>query len=226
MSEAAVIDRARRSGGISAGPIYRTVIAAMAARHSGRGVLLDVGCGTGALWLHAEHLFDRYVGADVLRHEGLPAELEFCPVDLDAQSLPLPDGCADAVAAVETIEHLENPRAFVRELMRLTRPGGLVLVTTPNQLSLLSKLTLLFKNQFNAFQDGCYPAHLTALLETDLRRIAAEAGLVDAAIVYTGRGRLPGAPWHYPALLSRIAPRALSDNILLVARKPGGGTAK
>jgi 2-polyprenyl-3-methyl-5-hydroxy-6-metoxy-1,4-benzoquinol methylase len=219
----AVEERAYRSGGISADPIYRAIAAALRTRHALGGLVLDVGCGTGNLWPHLQSLFDRYIGADVVRHRGLPAVLEFCPVDLDAGRVPLPDSEADVVAAVETIEHLENPRAFVRELVRLVRPGGWVVVTTPNQLSLLSKLTLVFKNQFNAFLDSCYPAHLTALLESDLRRIARECWLEEVAVVYSGDGRMPGGPWHYPRWLSRRFPRALSDNVLLLGKKPAGG---
>ncbi len=132
------------------------------------------------------------------------------------------DATADVVAAVETIEHLENPRAFVRELVRLTRPGGWVVVTTPNQLSLLSKMTLVLKNQFNAFQDSSYPAHLTALVEIDLRRIAAECGLTDIAVAYSESGRIAGTAWHYPCLLSRCYPRGFSDNVLVIGRKPHG----
>ncbi len=216
----AVAERARRSGGTSADPVYRAVAEALAGRHPGGGRLLDVGCGTGNLWAYVAAQFHAYTGADVVRHEAFPAGLSFCAVDLDAQRIPLDDGVADVVAAVETIEHLENPRAFLRELVRLSRPGGWVVVTTPNQLSLLSKLTLVLKNQFNAFQDGCYPAHLTALLEVDLRRMAAECGLTDIAIRYSRRGRMPGAPWAYPRLLSRWCPRAFSDNVVLVGRKP------
>ena len=55
---------------------------------------------------------------------------------------------------METIEHLENPRAFVRKLVRLAKPGGWVVVTTPNQRSLLSLLTLMTKGKFSHFQDG------------------------------------------------------------------------
>jgi 2-polyprenyl-3-methyl-5-hydroxy-6-metoxy-1,4-benzoquinol methylase len=214
-----VVERARYSQGISADVIYRAVNLALVERHCGRGLLLDVGCGTGNLWPYLADLFDRYLGADVVRHRGMLAELDFCPVDLDSQHIPLPDGEADVVAAVETIEHLENPRAFLRELVRLVRPGGWVVVTTPNQLSLLSKLTLLVKNQFNAFQDSCYPAHLTALLEVDLRRMAAECRLTEVVIAYTRQGRIPGTSWHYPAALSRWLPRALSDNVLLLGKK-------
>jgi 2-polyprenyl-3-methyl-5-hydroxy-6-metoxy-1,4-benzoquinol methylase len=214
-----VIERALRSQGASADVIYRVVTRALASRHGGGGLLLDVGCGTGNLWPHLAGLFDGYLGADVVRHPGLRPDLDFCPVELDCQHIPLADSAADVVAAVETVEHLENPRAFLRELVRLLRPGGWVVVTTPNQLSLLSKLTLLVKNQFNAFQEPCYPAHLTALLEVDLRRMAAECRLTEVAIAYTMQGRIPGTPWHYPAVLSRWLPRALSDNVLLVGKK-------
>jgi 2-polyprenyl-3-methyl-5-hydroxy-6-metoxy-1,4-benzoquinol methylase len=48
------------------------------------------------------------------------------------------DDYADVVASVETIEHLENPRAFMRQLARVVKPGGVVIVSTPNQLSLLT----------------------------------------------------------------------------------------
>ena len=185
-----VDERARRSGGTSADAIYRMAAHAMRTRHAGRGILLDVGCGTGNFRDYVADQFDRYVGADVVRYEGFPAGAEFSPVDLDTQHVALPDGFADVVSAVETIEHLENPRAFVRELVRLSRPGGWVVVTTPNQLSLLSKLTLLVKNQFNAFQDSSYPAHITALVEMDLRRIAAECGLRDVAVTHSGNGRM------------------------------------
>jgi hypothetical protein len=123
------------------------------------------------------------------------------------------------VVAAETIEHLENPRAFVRELTRLARPGGWVVVTTPNQLSLLSKLTLVLKNEFNAFQSGSYPAHLTALLEADLRRIGAECGWAEATVMYTYRGRIPGTAHPWPRWLSRTFPRALSDNVLIIGRR-------
>jgi SAM-dependent methyltransferase len=154
-----------------------------------------------------------------VRYDGFPAGGEFVAADLDAGTVPLPDGSADAVAAVETIEHLENPRAFCRELCRVVRPGGWIVITTPNQLSLLSLSTLVVKQRFSAFQDAAYPAHRTALLEIDLRRIAAECGLREVDVSYTGSGRLPLSAGHYPAPLSRLFPRALSDNVLLVGRR-------
>ncbi len=215
-----VEERARRSLGTSGDAIYRMVADAVRARHPGGGTLIDVGCGAGRLWPWVADRFDRYVGVDAVRYEGFPAEGEFHRVDLDAGDLPLAEATGDVVVAVETIEHLENPRAFVRALVRLAKSGGLVVVTTPNQLSLLSRATLVLKGTFNQFQDASYPAHLTALLEVDLRRIAAVCGIVEVEVRYSARGRVPATGAHWPGWLARAWPRGLSDNVLVMGRKP------
>jgi 2-polyprenyl-3-methyl-5-hydroxy-6-metoxy-1,4-benzoquinol methylase len=220
VTDAAVEARARASLGSSGDAIYRMVAEAVAARHAGGGTLLDVGCGSGRLWPWLRARFDRYVGVDAVRYDGFPAEGEFHAADLDAQALPVAD--AEVVAAVETIEHLENPRAFVRALVKAAKPGGWVIVTTPNQLSLLSRATLLTRGEHNAFRDASYPAHITALLEIDLRRIAAECGLEEVDVAFSGNGRVAGTGKHYPGWLSRLWPRGLSDNLLLVGRRPRG----
>lgn len=214
-----VAARARQSRGISNEEIYRMVSRALAARGASGEVLVDVGCGTGTLASFVRPRFRRYVGVDAVAYEGFPADSQFHLLDLDTGRVPLPDGYADAVTAVEVIEHLENPRAFVRELARLVRPGGWVAVSTPNQLSLLSLLSLVVKRRFAHFQDAHYPAHLTALLEVDLRRIAAECGLQEVGIEYSRHGRVPLTPTHYPRLLTGGFPRLLSDNLVLVGRR-------
>jgi len=182
-------------------------------------IVLDVGCGTGSLLKYVDSKFSTYLGADVLRYPDFPGHLDFIKVDLDSGRVPLPDEFADTVVSVETIEHLENPRSFVRELARLAKPGGEVIVTTPNQLSLLSTATLILKGQFSAFQNTNYPAHITALLEIDLRRIFQECGLKVDAICYSHSGRIPLTPRHYPLGITKLAPRLLSDNILVLGHK-------
>jgi 2-polyprenyl-3-methyl-5-hydroxy-6-metoxy-1,4-benzoquinol methylase len=212
--------RARQSLGSSEAAIYQAVAALLRDRGAG-GVLADIGCGGGNLWRHLAPTFSHCLGVDAVRYDDLPGAVEFTYSDLDRPPLPLADGCADVVAAVETIEHLENPRAFCRELTRIARPGGWLVVTTPNQLSLLSLATLVVKRRFSAFQDAAYPAHRTALLEVDLRRIAQECGLGDVEVRFTGVGRLPLSGAHYPPALARQFPRALSDNVVLIGRTRG-----
>lgn len=210
--------RARQSLGRASQAIHATVAHLLDARRAG-GVLADVGCGTGDLARELRGRFTQTIGIDVVRYEGLPVDVTFVRSDLDGGRLPLNDASTDVTVAVEVIEHLENPRAFVRELARITRPGGWIVLTTPNQLSALSILTLVVRGRFSAFQERDYPAHRTALLEVDLRRIASECGLEDVHVEYTHHGRLPLTPWHYPRPLAAVAPRWCSDNLALIGRR-------
>jgi 2-polyprenyl-3-methyl-5-hydroxy-6-metoxy-1,4-benzoquinol methylase len=210
-------DRALISAGQSDNAIYRSV-AKLISTTAGR--VIDVGCGQGNFINFLDLSKQQYIGADIVRYPEFPQDRTFVESDLDTGKIKLPDNYAEVVCSIETIEHLENPRTFMRELVRITAPGGTIVVTTPNQLSLLSKLTLVFKNQFNAFQEtpGCYPAHITALLEIDLQRIAAECQLTDIQIHYTDAGRMPGGSRNWPRFLG-CKGRLFSDNVILVARK-------
>jgi len=211
--------RAQESRGTSSGVLHERALELLTEVGAGGALVVDVGCGTAVLRERLIKLFGRYVGVDVVRHPGLSLTVEFVQADLDAGRFAVPDEAADAVVSIETIEHLENPRAFMRELRRIAKPGAWILISTPNQLSLLSKLTLLTKNQFNAFQERDYPAHITALLEPDLLRIASEAGLRDARVGYSLQGRVPLSGRHFPGFAARLFPRALSDNLFLLARR-------
>jgi 2-polyprenyl-3-methyl-5-hydroxy-6-metoxy-1,4-benzoquinol methylase len=215
--DAALQARARQTLGESGASIYAAALDALR-RRSASGTLVDVGCGTGRLRAVVADLATSYIGVDAVRHEGFPSDARFLTADLDRQPIPLADRAADIVVSLETIEHLENPRAFCRELVRIMKPGAWLLVSTPNQRSVGSLGALLFKEHFSAFRDPCYPAHQTALLDTDLRRIAAENALQNISIVFTGAGRIPLTAATYPRAVSRAFPRALSDNVLLLAR--------
>jgi SAM-dependent methyltransferase len=212
--------RARQSAGISSRAIYEMVARALAERQLRGGVLVDVGCGGGALRQFLGDRFDRYVGVDAVRYDELPDDVEFHRCDLDGDALLVPSSAGDVVVAVETIEHLENPRRLVRELVRIARPNGWVVVTTPNQLSWLSLATLVAKHRFSAFQDSSYPAHISALLEVDLVRIFTECGLREVETRFSEQGRIALTARHYPRMLAKLAPRGLSDNVLIAGRVP------
>jgi SAM-dependent methyltransferase len=198
--------------------------AAIADRRPTGGTHIDVGCGSGTRARELPGGNWRYVGVDVVRHPGFPREGELVTANLDRDPVPIADGHADVVVSAETIEHVENPRALMRELVRLVRPGGWVFVTTPNQLSVASLLCLLARGEFQYFQraPGMYPAHITALLEVDLRRISEECSLVDVDVVYSASGRVPFTPrpWPRPLAARRgFRGRAFSDNVLVCGMK-------
>jgi 2-polyprenyl-3-methyl-5-hydroxy-6-metoxy-1,4-benzoquinol methylase len=215
--------RAALSLGRSSDPIVSTV--ARALREAGHGFdrIVDLGCGEGAVGRKLAGLYGEYVGCDVVRYPGFPESdsIRFQPANLNHPPYPVEPASADAVVSVETIEHLENPRALVREMTRIARPGGWLVVTTPNQLSIASKASLVWRNQFQAFVEapGLYPAHITALVEDDLRRIARECGLTSIEVRYTDRGRIPFTGAHWPSQWG-LRGRSFSDNVVLVARRP------
>jgi SAM-dependent methyltransferase len=94
--------------------------------------ILDVGCGTGANLLMLSQYGDAE-GVDVSEDA-----LAFCrergleKVKLGAaEKLPYDDGTIDLVTALDVVEHLDNDLAGLREMRRVLRPGGHVLLFVP-----------------------------------------------------------------------------------------------
>jgi SAM-dependent methyltransferase len=87
---------------------------------------LDVGCREGiqSAWLASRGY--RVTGVDKE-----PRCAQGIEVDLDV-GLPFPDAHFDVVWCSEVIEHLRDPARTVGELRRVTKPGGLMVLTTPN----------------------------------------------------------------------------------------------
>jgi SAM-dependent methyltransferase len=154
----------------------------------------------------------------MIRYPEFPEAGEFYAADFNAGLLAAPSAIGDVVAAIGVIEYMENPWGFVRELVRLAKPGGYVVLVNPNQLSLLSKTTLLLKNHFNGFQADSHPiAAITAVLEQDLRRICEVCGLINIEIAYSNQGRIPFTNRHWSR---QLGGRAFSDNLLCVGQVP------
>lgn len=115
--------------------VARTVAAAAQGRGGEMLRALDVGCGTGNL---SRHLLDagvRVTGADL--SSALLAESSrrfaatgrFETMLLNGRDLrPLADGSFDIVAAYSVLHHIPDYAALVREMARVTRPGGVVFI--------------------------------------------------------------------------------------------------
>ena len=66
-----------------------------------------------------------------MAYEDFPSGDQFLQVDLDNGQIPSADEIADAAAAVETTKDLGNPRALLRDLVRLGKPEGWVSLPLP-----------------------------------------------------------------------------------------------
>jgi len=89
----------------------------------GRYRVLDVGCGVKPYRSLFAPYSASYVGVDPVRNPY--AELEG-----SAEALPIADGSFDVVLCTQVLEHCDDPALAVRELRRVTAPGGCVLAST------------------------------------------------------------------------------------------------
>jgi 2-polyprenyl-3-methyl-5-hydroxy-6-metoxy-1,4-benzoquinol methylase len=207
------------SGGVSSEPV-KSLILRVLEDEGARGSLLDFGAGTGELLarLHALSTFDRLAGVDLFaRPPALPAEIGWHQQDLNEDVEA--GGPFDTVVCSETIEHLENPRHVFRSLRRLVRPGGLVVLTMPNQESIRSYAGLIFAGHFTHFLGSCYPAHITALLRLDLARLCAESGFSPPVFRFTDDGAIPRVTrlhWQQVSF-GLLRGRLFSDNVCMSA---------
>ncbi len=116
-----------------------------------RGRVLDVGAGQG----YFAELAGRYVQAQGVTRpatvlsacDPTPEQFAYAGITCDrlvpGSPLPYDDQSFDAVVCIEVIEHVEDPYQLTRELFRVVKPGGRVLVTTPNLLNINSRLRFL-----------------------------------------------------------------------------------
>jgi 2-polyprenyl-3-methyl-5-hydroxy-6-metoxy-1,4-benzoquinol methylase len=159
---------------------YEAVAALLADLPPGR--LLDAPAGLGVLSERLSRAGHRVVAADRAPPKpvgGRPSVV----LDLE-RPLPFRDGAFDAAVCVEGIEHLESPYAPVRELRRVLRAGGLLVVSTPNVLNLRSRLKFLLRGTLFWFDVAGYRRgqHVNPIPVHELRHVLAEAGFVVESV--------------------------------------------
>jgi SAM-dependent methyltransferase len=100
--------------------------------------VLDVGAGQGYFCRKLKDLNYNVEACDILPDQFRCPDIPFIPADL-TKPLQIEDNQYDCVVSIEVIEHMENHLHFMRELVRITKPNGLIIVTTPNVLSIPSR---------------------------------------------------------------------------------------
>ncbi len=161
-------------------PLFAATLAA--ARVTVGTRLLDAGCGAGLLALLAS-----LRGAQVAALDASPGLLAIARQRLpdadvregDLEALPFADASFDAVAAVNSVFYAEDMAAAMRELVRVTRPGGRVVVTAwgpPEKCEFLTAVMPALEPLLLPPPPGASPPHPGALSEP-----GALAGLLEGA---------------------------------------------
>jgi SAM-dependent methyltransferase len=152
---------------------FKRLLRNLAKRRLTGGTLLEVGCGYGYFLDEARPYFDGRVGtefsvegAENARSTG--AEVFVGGIEQISAELKF-----DCIVAIQVIEHIYEPKPFVRELLRRARPGGHIVIATPDIGGVLRKV---MGRRWPSFK---VPEHVGYFDIGTLSRVMATAGLND-----------------------------------------------
>jgi ubiquinone/menaquinone biosynthesis C-methylase UbiE len=157
--------------------------------------LLDAGCGRTAPILTKYHgKARRLVGVDVVDFGAGIEGVEL--VNSDLANMPLEDGCADLVMARSVMEHLTDPLSVYRELNRVMRPGGHLVVLTANLWDYASLIAKLVPNRFHPWivartegraEEDVFPVAYRTNTYGAVKTWAGQAGFEIVSFEYLGQ---------------------------------------
>ena len=178
--------------------LYRDLIG----RHLEPGSrLLDAGCGRYLRFCHEFAGVAEVVGVDLERSFDTDNQHRPFAVRGDIGALPFTSGYFDLVISRSVVEHLEDPPRVFLEFFRVLRPGGKVIILTPNKydyVSLIAAATpywlhrALVSRIFRVPEDDVFPTLYRANTMSALRKAMTAAGLVEREMDTIN---------HYPAYL-------------------------
>lgn len=141
--------------------------------------VLDIGCGAGGATLFCANRGAHVVFVDVVAEkiDSLRARVAQTParqaegVVSDGLPLPVADASMSRVIAMEVLEHVEDPAAFLAELTRVGQPGALYLLAVPDPVGEYIQRTIAPQSHFE------YPNHIHIFEREEFGRLVTEAGL-------------------------------------------------
>ncbi|MDJ0939342.1 MAG: class I SAM-dependent methyltransferase [Woeseiaceae bacterium] len=186
--------------------------------------VVDIGAGMGALSRRLSDKGYRVRACELFPEYFRVPEVECRKVEADG-NLPFEDASIDVAFAVELVEHIETHKKLFNETARILKPGGEMIITTPNVLSFKSRIKFLFTGYLYSFPplepDVLDPVrqHITPLTLDMYRWRLAQSGF---EIVGVDIDKVQGTSLGYSFLLpivwlatwraSRRAPNVTAQN--------------
>lgn len=143
-------------------------------------ILADLGCGPKIRFFHFAQnqglKFEQYIGIDPLIDEvhtqSAPETVTYKKSPLE-KKLPLPDNSVECVVGFAFLEHIDHPKEILNEAIRILKPGGRAVFTTPtpraqNILEFLSyKLGIIARREIEEHKNYFTKEDLEALVNPD-----------------------------------------------------------
>jgi 2-polyprenyl-3-methyl-5-hydroxy-6-metoxy-1,4-benzoquinol methylase len=163
---------------------------ALLAKHNVRDVpVLDLASGSGAFLARLRKSgFEDLTAVELDREKFGFRELTPHVVNLNERFSAAFDRQFGLITATEIIEHLDNPRHFLREIHALLRPDGHLLVSTPNVTNFEGRLKFLLQGELRYFDEAqyWYNHHISPITDTQMRLLLAEVGFQILAAKQSG----------------------------------------
>lgn len=206
--------------------LHQFLVTAVLRRIARKGRAVDLGAGSGALAMELQALGMDVVAVDIDRR-GFGAEgcgPEFLELDLNGGNFSQSVGeqAFDVVTAVEIIEHVENPIAFLRNVQRLLMPDGIAVVTTPNIQNVAARIKFLLTGKVRMMDEQGDPSHISPIVwDLFVRQYLPRAGLRLKEHLLFPPDRLAATRGRYMPMVKALAlilqgPGVLGDNHVAV----------
>ncbi len=170
--------------------------------------LLDVGCGTGRHILELSRYEGTFIGLDmaandlksmryllaIASREGrLKADVHM--VEGDGMQLPFEDNEFSHVICTETLEHIDDDQAMLRELVRVLRPGGVLVISVPDEYS--ERLLWRLSSRYRTAPGG----HVRIYKRKQIKAMLTDNGAEPYAIQY--RHSLESVRWLVHSVIDK-----------------------
>lgn len=150
--------------------------------------VLDIGCGDGTFVRFCAEFGAEVIFADIDGEKiaGVERSLHgsrargIVPLVTDANPIPLADARVSKVVAMEVLEHVQDPAQFVRELVRVGKPGAQYLITVPDAAAENVQKQLAPSSYFE------HPNHIRVFQREEFEKLLTDAGLIVEKRSYYG----------------------------------------
>jgi 2-polyprenyl-3-methyl-5-hydroxy-6-metoxy-1,4-benzoquinol methylase len=186
--------------------LFQTVESLLKDLPAGSSVL-DMGCGNGSFLSRFRNKGWKLAGTDFsvsgiqFAREAFP-DIDFFLADAEhaEQDIVRHVGQVDCIISTEVIEHVFDPRAFLKTVHGILKPGGIVVLTTPYH-GYLKNLALAVTGKLDSHFTVLWDCgHIKFWSRKTLTQVTSEAGL--APIDFRGSGRIPYL-WASMALVAK-----------------------